>query len=300
MQKYSKFLEEIYSSPFIVEGNALEKYIPYLQAIKRGAILALPELPVFKMGYYDEDQNLSDKLNPQKANNVAVIPIDGVMSRSNSWYNYGMDFIAKLAAEAYADNSIQALVFKTNTPGGSTESIFPIKELTSKKNKPTICAVDSNALSCGYYLAALCDKVIAVDGMAKVGSIGVQASFMNWDGYYEEMKIKEITITPPESSWKNKAYKDAKKGDESLMIQEELGPWARHFQSVVRANRKGLNNEVEGLLEGRTFFANYSDDQLKVNGMMAGLIDDVMPFDDIITLAFNMAKANKINNLFNN
>jgi len=297
MEKYSRFFGELYSSVFIVHPDALNKYLPYLKAINQGKIIALPEKKALKMGMFDQFANPfanPEDQNEPETEGVAVIPINGVITRAGGWWDYGTEEISDCIEDAYEDDSISAIVLQMDCMGGSADSIFPIKEALAQKTKPVICAVDSQAYSLGYYIAALCDKVIAVDNMAQVGSIGVMASLVNWDGAYKKMGIKKIDCYPPESNWKNRAYNEAIEGKPALLIKEELSPWAQHFQAVVRACRPKLNEGIEGTLQGRTFFANFTPE----NAMINGLIDDIMPMGSIIQYAFQLAKSNQTKQFF--
>lgn len=295
MRKYSRFFDEIYTSPLIIHPSGLSKYIPYIKALQQGKIIDLPEKLPLSMGMFDQ---LGNGFMPQdtddETDGVCVIPINGIITRAGSWWDYGTEDYAACLEDAFEDPTISAVVLQINCLGGSVDSIFPIKEVLAKKNKPVICAVDSQAFSLGYYVAALCDKIIAVDAMAQVGSIGVMASLMNFDAAYKQMGIKLIEIYPPESNWKNRAYNEAKDGKPDLMIQEELSPWAQHFQQVVRDNRPKLNESIDGTLQGRTFFANFTTE----NGKTTGLVDDIMPMGDIIQYAYKLAKGQQIKQLF--
>jgi protease-4 len=275
------------------------KYLPYITAIRNGQVLTLPEKPVLKMGFFDDMMNPISPDQSDITEGIAVIPLTGVMTRSGSWWDYGTDDIADMMDEAFQNDAIQAIVLRTNSPGGSVDSIFPLKASLQRnkknKNKPVYGAVDSDGMSCAYYALSFCDKIFAIDNMASVGSIGVMANWVNYNKMYKDLGIELIEVVPPESKWKNLVSREANKGKMELLITEELTPWAFHFQQTVRANRPNLNESIEGTLEGRTFFAKYGE----VNAMANGLIDDIMPFDDIIQYAFTQSKNQKIKGLFN-
>ncbi len=295
MKDYSRFISELTTGKFFVKDGALDKYLPYLIALQQGKSLEFAELPKLSMGLFDGMGFNMPETNDNNDDNVAVIPINGVLTRDGSWWDYGTNDISELICDALENTSISAVVLKFNCAGGSTDAIFPIKGCLPKKNKPIIGAIDGGNYSLGYYVAAMaCDKIMAIDNMCQVGSIGVMATYINWDGAYEQMGAKKSEVYAPESNWKNKAIRDLKAGNESTLITEELSPWAQHFQDVVRKNRPNLNETIEGTLAGRTFFANYGAVNAKVNG----LIDDVMPMDEIIQYAFNLSKLQKAKSLF--
>lgn len=295
MKDYSRFISEFTSGKFLVKNGALDKYLPYLIALQHGNQLEYSELPILQMGMFDSMGMPMAPTKEENDDNIAVIPIEGVLTRESSWFDYGAEEIANLICEALETDSISAIVLKFNCSGGSTDALFPFKGCLPKKNKPIIGAVDGGNYSLGVYLACvMCDKIMATDNMCQVGSIGVVANYINWDKAYELVGGKKYEVYPPESIWKNKSTRDLKEGDDSTLINEELTPWAQHFQDIVRKGRPNLNESIEGTLTGRTFFANYGEVNAKING----LIDDVMPLDEIIQYAFNLAKLQKAKSLF--
>jgi protease-4 len=271
------------------------KYLPYITAIRNGQVLELPEKPVLKMGFFDDMMNPIAPDQSDITEGIAIIPLSGVMTRSGSWWDYGTEDIAGLFEEAFNNTAITSIIMRTNTPGGTVDSIFPLKAVMQKKNKPIYGLVDSMGMSCGYYALSFCDKIYTIDNMASVGSIGVMANLINYNKMYKDLGIQLIEVVPPESKWKNLAIRQAQEGKPELLISEELTPWALHFQETVRANRKNLDESIEGTLEGRTFFANYGE----VNAMANHLIDDVMSLDNLINYAFTQSQNQKVKGLFN-
>jgi protease-4 len=209
---------------------------------------------------------------------VAIIPIRGLLTKYGDWWDYGAEDYAAMIREAYQNSSIKAVILKMHSVGGTTHSVIPLQAVLKIRNKPVIAAVDSVCMSAAYYIALYTDRIIAVDEMAEVGSIGIMARLLDDRKYREEIGLKIIEIIPPESQWKNKALREALNGKPQLLIQEELSPWAQRFQNLVRTYRPNLDLSVEGIIEGRGFYAG----DAKTNG----LIDEIMPMDEIVQYAF--------------
>lgn len=291
--QYGGFFSEIYDSPIISTRNGLQKYLPYIKAHREGRILDFPELPKISMALFDINKNMLQSSDQKPENSVAIIAMNGLMTRGGSWWDYGTDDYAQLLKEAYSDDSIKAVVLRMNTVGGTVDSAFPMNEALQQRNKKVLTAIDSKCYSMGYYVACQTDDIKAVDGMAGLGSIGVMSRMENWDNALKkEYGVDIIEVYPPESQWKNKAEREALQGKTDLLIQETLSPWAQHFQSVVRQNRKGLDQNVDGLLEGRTFFA--KDCTPDKNG----LVDGIMPFDQIVKYAADYERNDKLKSFF--
>lgn len=295
--QYSKFFQEILDgNNLIVTKEGLAKYLPYLKQHQNGEILSFEELPELKIKAYTKSLNIIDNIiknnTPDEAS-VAIIPLEGLLTRSGSWWDYGTDEIAERLSELlFNTDHIKAVILKTHCPGGTTHSIVPIEAVLTKNlktiNKPVIQAVDSIRYSAAEYIGSFCHKSFATHRMGGVGSIGVKTMVVNDDKYYADFGIKFIEIYPPESEWKDKPYREAKKGKTDLMISEELRPWALHFQNIMRKNRPSIDESVDGILGGRTFYA--------YDAINNGLLDGIMPFEDIVQYALDFAERQLFEN----
>jgi len=281
------FFHEVINSHLALHPGYVAFYHPILQSYLKSGELPTHEFePTKKRAFFDPDGNQSTPGPDNKDNSsVAVIPIHGFLTKEGTWCNYGGDELAAMVSESMADETVKSIVLDIYSPGGSTAALSSLKAAIQKRTKPIIASINPNAYSAGYYLAAMADNVLAVDEMAQVGSIGVMIEMHNDDELLKKEGITIHRIVPPESSFKNKSWMDAREGNYEMIIKEELSPWAVHFQEHVRSNRPSLNENIEGILEGKTFYAK--------DAKAYGLIDDIMPFDDIIQFAFEKASRDK-------
>lgn len=274
---YQQFINELDGSPLAISYNGLSPYLPSIRQFLLG--VPMPDnKPELKLSLMDALMNQFKKPTENQNPSVAIISLSGMLTKFGSWFDYGTEEIAQLLDEAYNDEAIKAVIMPIHSPGGTVHSVFPIEEAIRRRNKPVLAVVNSNAKSAAYYIASLCDKVYATNRMAEVGSIGVMAQMTVADKMYEKEGIKVVTIIPPESNWKNKAVMEARKGNTEFMIKEELTPWAVHFQDIVKQNRPNLKMSVEGLLNGREFYAYDAIDN--------GLVDEIKPWHSIVKDAF--------------
>jgi protease-4 len=93
---------------------------------------------------------------------------------------------------------------------------------------------------------------------------------VDYGPFYKKQGIKIIEIYPPESSDKNKTYRDAIDGKTQTMIDEVLTPLAVNFQNIVKEHRP-VDESVDGVLSGKMF---YAEDAIK-----AGLVDEIGNFE---------------------
>lgn len=286
--KYQDFLLELFYDYMAVTGPGMIAYMPMLKKILEGDHIEEIEPEPLKAFAFNFD--LSETLMDDDTvdDHVAVIEIRGNIMKYGWWWHFGADDYAQLIQEKMDDDRVKAIILRIHSPGGSTSATIPFKDVLSKKTKPVLALVDNIALSLGYWISVLTDEVIAIDKMAQVGSIGVFARLIDDTEMLKQWGIKELEIYPPESSWKNRAVREALNGKPDLLRQEELSPMAIEFQETITANRPNLDQEVEGLLEGRVFYA--------FDALKNGLIDSILTFDETIQRAFTLAERQNIIN----
>jgi protease-4 len=280
---YPDFIKEILDGNVAVYAPALQLYLPYIEQILRGEQADMPEkknASLMRRFSFDFDElDTTEKAEQTTQESVAIIPIRGMLTKYGDWWDYGSEEYASSLRDAYKDPSVKAVILRIHSIGGTTHSVIPLEAAIQARNKPVIAAVDSMAMSAAYYISLFADKIIAIDQMAEVGSIGIMARILDDRKMKEEFGLKIIEIVPPESKWKNRAYNEALNGKPQLLIQEELSPWAQRFQNVVKTYRPSLDLSVEGIIEGRQFYA--------YDAQKNGLVDEVMPLEDIVQYAFD-------------
>ncbi|MDU1892821.1 MAG: S49 family peptidase [Dysgonomonas sp.] len=217
-----------------------------------------------------------DPFEGLEENSIAIIPIIGSMFKYNSWWSYGMDDIADLIRMADASPNIIGTILLCNTPGGTSQSIIQLEDAMRNRTKPCVGLIDGHCCSGGIYALSFCDRIAATNPMCVIGNIGVYNQILNDDKWYEERGIKFISVYPPESKYKNLAYTEAKDGDPKILIKESLSPFAIHFQNIIKENRPNLDLSVEGIIEGKDF---YAQDAVK-----NGLIDTITNMEGAINL----------------
>jgi len=220
---------------------------------------------------------------------VAIISLKGVMMKEDTLCSYGTESIGERLMEAADHKKISAAIIDTHSGGGSVNSVPPLVEAIeyAKKKMPVIGLGDTVA-SAAYYALSATDKIIAANNFSsQFGSIGVMIQFADATEQLKNQGIKMHTIYAPESTHKNKPFELALEGKYDLIKKEMLSPLAIKFQDAVKNNRPNLDKEIEGILNGKMF---YADDALK-----HGLIDGVGNMEFAIKEALNMSKTKQFN-----
>ncbi|MDZ4058874.1 MAG: hypothetical protein U1D64_02410, partial [Bacteroidales bacterium] len=87
--------------------------------------------------------------------------------------------------------------------------------------------------------------------------------------------IKTVVIYPPESKFKNLPERQALDGKPDLIIKEQLTPWAVHFQETMKKNLPTMDDSIEGILEGKEFYA--------ADAVKFGWIDGITNLEGVIS-----------------
>ncbi|MFC1595907.1 signal peptide peptidase SppA [Candidatus Margulisiibacteriota bacterium] len=246
----------------------------YSEAKKSAKILLGKEesksLPLLTLEDIEQEPPVTSMFTPW--NRIAVINIEGPItlgenSRSIFWggSSTGADTIVKQLGKIQNDSSIQAVIIRLNTPGGSaiaSDRVYQaIRKLRKEHKKTVIASMGDLAASGGYYIASACDRIIANPGTF-TGSIGVIGMFPSM-----EKLFKNIGIEPEE--YKEGQYMDAfstagKLSPEARAMMENIMQTTYDkFVTSVAKGRGISEEEAYKLAEGRL----YTGSQAVNNGL---------------------------------
>lgn len=224
------------------------------------------------------DDNTGNPFDASDKDSVAIIPLCGIMTKYSTFYQYGCDDLADFIRLAEQSNKISGVILLANTPGGDVQSVFQLQDAISRMTKPIITLTDGYLCSAGIWVASFTNKRFALNGMNVVGSIGVLSTLYDFSSRDEKYGIKSRTIYPPESKWKNLAARNATREtnpDDTMLIEEILSPLAIEFQNTIKANLPCLDLGVEGIIEGREFYAK--------DAVNYGLLDGILNINEAIS-----------------
>lgn len=289
----NQIIHELRTSPLAMIQAGTTEMEAVLHDAQRPAS-GYPEMQALQRA--QNDDNICNVFNNSGyyAERIAIFSITGMMTKyahfnwnmeDLEWIVPGIDDIASVLEYAMQSEDIDGAILLLNTPGGTTQSLIRIEEVLKKRTKPVVAVVDGMCASAGMYTACLCDRIIALNKMCDVGSIGVMVQLVDYGSFYKKQGIKIIEIYPPESADKNKSYRDAIDGKTQTMIDEVLTPLAVHFQNVVKEHRP-VDESVDGVLSGKMF---YAEDAIK-----AGLVDEIGNFESAVAAITGIKEGKEI------
>ena len=215
---------------------------------------------------------------------IAVIYADGdvVMGKGQNEAIASDDYRA-LIQKIRNDKSIDAVVLRVNSPGGSalaSDIIWREIDLL-KKEKPVVVSMGDVAASGGYYIACGADSIFA-DANTITGSIGVFSVIPNAEKFLKN----KVGITFDRV--KTGQYADAPSATRALTVTEQRFLQAgvdsvyHTFKSRVAAGRQKSVAYIDSIAQGRVWTG---ADAIKV-----GLVDKIGTLNDALASAAKMAK----------
>lgn len=194
----------------------------------------------------------------------------------------GGDTLAQLVAQVADDESIQALVLRVDSPGGSmfaSDVVFTELERLKAMGKPLIASMSATAASGGYYISMPADEIWASESTI-TGSIGVGALIptfqralgslgVNIDGYGTTDLSGQVRL-------------DRELGDDARQLfQLGVEEAYRVFLGKVSASRDLSLDRVQNIAQGRVWIGS--------DALELGLIDSIGSLDDAIAAAAELA-----------
>ena len=145
---------------------------------------------------------------------------------------------SKAFAEARGDDSIHAVVFRVDSPGGSviaSELIRREVELTAKQ-KPVIVSMSGYAASGGYWVSAPAAKIFAEPGTI-TGSIGVLGGKFNISPAAPKLYLNSDAVTRGANVEMFDEWTDFTPA-QARQFQDQIGDTYQDFLKIVAAGRR--------------------------------------------------------------
>ena len=186
--------------------------------------------------------------------------------------------------KARQDDSVQAVLLRVNSPGGSAaatqEAVAELQKLKDS-GKPVVVSMGDTAASGAYWLAAYGDKIYA-NPSTITGSIGVYMSYYDVQGLSEKLGVREEKI-------KSGPHKDIfspfrpMTEEERQLTQNMVDDMYEQFVAVVAEQRHMDGEKVRSLADGRVFTG--------VQAKEAGLVDELGNYYDALGYAGTLIHA---------
>lgn len=194
------------------------------------------------------------KKDGQEGKIGVVYAMGGIQTGENGQGVLGSKTTSKAIRKCREDSSIEAVVMRVNSPGGSalaSDRIWREVKLT-REEKPFIVSMGDVAASGGYYISCAGDRIFA-DPNTITGSIGVFGLIPHTGDLFEE----ELGISFDQV--KTNAYADMGSPSNPLekrerrMIEEQIDTVYQQFLKRVAEGRGMRKSKVDSVARGRVW-----------------------------------------------
>lgn len=225
----------------------------------------------------------------EDAPKVAVVYGQGAVSLSDSENDpvfgdmvMGSDTVAPAIRDALADESVEAIVFRVDSPGGSyvaSDAIWSAVREAREADKPIVVSMGNIAASGGYFVAAPANRIVAQPGTL-TGSIGVVSGKFVLRGLWDKLEVNFDGVQAGEQAdfWSpNSDFTES----EWQQLQDILDETYADFTDKVAAGR-GLDAAgVREAAQGKVWSG--------ADAKEMGLVDELGGFRHAVAVAKELA-----------
>lgn len=210
---------------------------------------------------------------------IALITASGeIYDGSNEMDNaniYGDD-LSRAIREARRDETVEAIVLRVNSPGGSAlaSDIIWREVKLAKEVKPVIVSMGQYAASGGYYISCAADYIFAQPNTL-TGSIGVfglipcvKKAINKWGVHVEVTSSHDVT--PP-------TFYEPLSEKQKVFYQNMVEKTYDVFTSHCAEGRRCSQEHIDSIGQGRVWAG--------ADALQIGLVDELGSLDDAIAMA---------------
>ena len=237
--------------------------------------------------------HLSEYLSPLRKrwqngeSKVAVVHVDGtIITGETNQDMFGGQFVGdrtinRQLKDLREDESVDAVVLRVNSPGGSgmaSDSIWRQVELT-KQVKPVVVSMGDYAASGGYYISMGADRIVAQPGTL-TGSIGVFGGKLNMEGLFKSLGINPYTFERGEYANILSTSSDFDAGERDK-FQGFLDGFYDTFINKAATGRDMTFDQLHAVAQGRVWTGEQA--------LERGLVDELGGLNTAIDAAMELA-----------
>jgi protease-4 len=231
----------------------------------RRALAAATSMPVFSVSPYTSVDRL-----PYES--IVMIDILGPVYKYGSWYSWGSVELTELIYRMSNSEKVKGFILNIDSPGGQAAGTadFAAAIRLVSRIKPVIAIVqDGMAASAAMWIASAAQEIYVTQPTDQVGSIGAYQTFIDLTKYFDDLGITMRDIYAPQSDDKNENYREAQKGNDTL-IEEDLKFLVENFIANVKTYRSGrIRMQEKEPFTGKMYNAG--------DAVRIGLIDGIKP-----------------------
>ena len=199
-----------------------------------------------------------------------IYGVGPILSGESLPQSMGGTTIARWIRQARQDKSIAAIVFRVDSPGGSSVASDVIwrEVFLAKKEKPFVVSMSDVAGSGGYWISMAAHKIVA-QPQTLTGSIGVMAGKFDLSALYEKLGLTSEKIAYGKEADIFSTFRPFSPEEKKIMKDEILWTYDQ-FLTKVAEGRNMTKAEVNAVGRGRVWTGAQARD-LKLVDELGGL-----------------------------
>lgn len=253
--KYRHILSAFAAEPWAMQPEKLETLTRFLAFKAAGGQFSGEELAARVSGKAGDEA-------PPAAENVAIIPVYGVLSQRMGMMaemSGGTSYhaLARGLHAALASDDVSAVVLDIDSPGGTVPGTQELATEMLKLrggSKPIIAQVNSLAASAAYWIASAADEIV-VTPSGRAGSIGVYTVHDDLSKALEEEGVKRTYIAAGEYKVEGNEAEPLGKEAHAFIQERANRSYDRFVASVAEGRGVTKSHVLENFGKGRVFFA---------------------------------------------
>lgn len=238
--------------------------------------------PIHKIPHSRYTKIKPSSLGLNRGKHIALIYGMGPIHTGEGFYQtMGSSTISRWFKKVRTDDSIKAVVFRVDSPGGSAvaSDIIWRELILTKKEKPVVISMSDVAGSGGYWVSMGAHEIIA-HPQTLTGSIGVLTGKFNLEKFYENLGITTEKLTYGKRADLFSTFRGLKPEERQLLKDEILWIYDR-FITKVAQGRNMNKKEVDQIGQGRIWTG--------IQAQKRGLVDKTGGLSKAISAAKKLA-----------
>ncbi|MCJ7680456.1 MAG: signal peptide peptidase SppA, partial [Candidatus Aminicenantes bacterium] len=221
-------------------------------------------------------------LGLDKGRKIALIYGMGpIHTGEGSFQSMGSTTVARWFRQVRTDKSIEAVVFRIDSPGGSVvaSDIIWREVWLTRKEKPVIVTMSDMAGSGGYWIAMHANRIFA-QPQTLTGSIGIIFGKFNMMRLYEKIGVTSESLLFGRNANMFSSFARFRP-DVRTMVREEMRQTYNHFIAQVADGRGMSEEDVGKIAKGRVWTGQQAQ--------KLGLVDEMGGLSEAIAAAKELA-----------
>lgn len=203
-----------------------------------------------------------------------VLDISGPIMKYSSWYYLGTQDVISILRRLDRNSSVSGIVLNIDSGGGMVSGTAELTATIKNLQKPTIAFTNGYMCSAALDIASGANMRMASPHADLIGSIGTMLSYQDYSKMFEKWGATIYEIYAPQSTEKNKDFRELSKGNEKL-YEERLKELADDFISRMQENMSETIKDDGLIFKGKTYNPQ--------KALEVGLINEIGTLEDALS-----------------